>query len=69
VIANRRNEHADPRIRIRLGQHVIDTGVETFGALVGDGCRIGANAVVAPGALRPPRSIVPRLGLIDQGSP
>jgi len=67
VIANRRNERDDPRIRIAAGQHVIDTGVETFGALVGDRCRIGANAVVAPGALLPPRSIVPRLGLIDQG--
>ena len=67
VIANRRNERDDPRIRIRVGNHVIDTGVETFGALVGDRCRIGANAVVAPGALLAPRSIVPRLGLIDQG--
>jgi len=69
VIANRRNERADPRIRIHVGQHVIDTGVETFGALVGDGCRIGANAVVAPGALLAPGSIVPRLGSIDQGGP
>jgi len=69
VIANRRNERDDPRIRIRAAQHVIDTGVETFGALVGDRCRIGANAVVAPGALLAPRSIVPRLGLIDQGGP
>jgi NDP-sugar pyrophosphorylase family protein len=69
VIANRRNERDDPRIRIGAGEHVIDTGVETFGALVGDRCRIGANAVVAPGALLAPRSIVPRLGLIDQGGP
>jgi UDP-N-acetylglucosamine diphosphorylase / glucose-1-phosphate thymidylyltransferase / UDP-N-acetylgalactosamine diphosphorylase / glucosamine-1-phosphate N-acetyltransferase / galactosamine-1-phosphate N-acetyltransferase len=67
VIANHRNERDDPRIRIGVGRDVIDTGVATFGALVGDGCRIGANAVVAPGALLAPRSIVPRLGLIDQG--
>ena len=32
----------------------VDTGVEKFGALVGDGVRIGANAVVAPGALLSP---------------
>jgi NDP-sugar pyrophosphorylase family protein len=69
VIANRRNERDDPRIRIGVGRDVIDTSVETFGALVGDRCRIGANAVVAPGALLAPRSIVPRLGLIDQGGP
>ncbi len=69
VIANRRNERDHPRIRIGVGRDVIDTGVETFGALVGDRCRIGANAVVAPGALLAPRSIVPRLGLIDQGGP
>jgi NDP-sugar pyrophosphorylase family protein len=69
VIANRRNEQADPSIRIRVGPDVIETGVATFGALVGDRSRIGANAVVAPGALLAPRSIVPRLGLIDQGAP
>jgi len=68
VIANRRNERDDPHIRLRVGQHVVDTGVESFGALVGDGSRIGANAVIAPGALLAPRSVVPRLGLIDQGS-
>jgi len=69
VIANRRNELADPSIRIRLGPVVIETGVERFGAVVGDRSRIGANAVVAPGALLAPGSIVPRLGLVDQGAP
>jgi acetyltransferase-like isoleucine patch superfamily enzyme len=34
---------------------------------VGDGCRLGANAVVAPGALLRPGTVVPRLGLVDQG--
>jgi UDP-N-acetylglucosamine diphosphorylase / glucose-1-phosphate thymidylyltransferase / UDP-N-acetylgalactosamine diphosphorylase / glucosamine-1-phosphate N-acetyltransferase / galactosamine-1-phosphate N-acetyltransferase len=67
VIANHRNELDDPRIRLHAGDQVIDTGVDTFGALVGDHSRIGANAVLAPGTLLPPRSIVPRLGLIDQG--
>src|SRR5262249_52825454 len=66
VIANRRNECEDRRIRIRVGRDVIDTGVETFGALVGDRSRIGANAVVAPGALLAPDSVVPRLALVDQ---
>ncbi|MES1199555.1 MAG: hypothetical protein ABUS48_06210 [Pseudomonadota bacterium] len=63
MLANYRNERDDKRIRIGA----IDTGVDKFGALVGDGSRVGANAVIAPGALIPPRSIVPRLALIDQG--
>jgi UDP-N-acetylglucosamine diphosphorylase / glucose-1-phosphate thymidylyltransferase / UDP-N-acetylgalactosamine diphosphorylase / glucosamine-1-phosphate N-acetyltransferase / galactosamine-1-phosphate N-acetyltransferase len=62
MIANYRNECADKRIRIGA----IDTGVEKFGALVGDGVRIGANAVIAPGALLAPGTIIPRLGLVDQ---
>jgi NDP-sugar pyrophosphorylase family protein len=66
VIANYRNERDDKRIRIRWDDSIIDTGVEKFGALVGDGVRIGANAVVAPGSLIRPRSIIPRLALLDQ---
>jgi acetyltransferase-like isoleucine patch superfamily enzyme len=45
-----------------------ETGAEKFGALVGDGTRIGANAVVAPGAILAPATIVQRLALIDQGA-
>ena len=37
-----------------------------FGALVGDGSRIGANAVLAPGTILMPNSIVGRLELVDQ---
>ena len=66
MIANYRNEHADKRIRIASESGLIDTGVEKFGSLVGDGTRIGANAVIAPGALLRPHTIVPRLSLIDQ---
>jgi NDP-sugar pyrophosphorylase family protein len=66
VIANHRNEREDRNIRIVYHGQVIDTGVSKFGALVGDGSRIGANAVVAPGALLKPASIVGRLQLIDQ---
>jgi UDP-N-acetylglucosamine diphosphorylase / glucose-1-phosphate thymidylyltransferase / UDP-N-acetylgalactosamine diphosphorylase / glucosamine-1-phosphate N-acetyltransferase / galactosamine-1-phosphate N-acetyltransferase len=67
VIANYRNERSDKRIVIRAPDGDIDTGVDKFGALVGDGSRIGANAVIAPGAILAPRSIIPRLGLVDQG--
>lgn len=44
----------------------IETGVDKFGALVGDGVKIGANAVVAPGAFIAPGMVVPRLVLLDQ---
>ena len=66
IIANHRNEWEGRNIRIVYHGQVIDTGVSKFGALVGDGSRIGANAVVAPGALLKPASIVGRLQLIDQ---
>jgi NDP-sugar pyrophosphorylase family protein len=69
IIANHRNERADRRIRILFEGAVLDTGCDKFGALVGDGSRIGANAVVAPGALLPPGTVVGRLALVDQGPP
>ncbi|PKH26014.1 transferase [Pseudomonas fluorescens] len=66
IIANYRNELDGADIRIRYADQVIETGVNKFGALVGDGCKIGANAVIAPGALLQSNSRIPRLGLIDQ---
>jgi len=66
IIANHRNEREDCNIRIVYHGLVIDTGVDRFGALVGDGSRLGANAVIAPGALLEPGLIVGRLQLIDQ---
>ena len=66
VIANHRNERADKQVRVRLGGERVNTGVDKFGALVGDRVRIGANAVIAPGALIARGEVVPRLSLIDQ---
>jgi bifunctional N-acetylglucosamine-1-phosphate-uridyltransferase/glucosamine-1-phosphate-acetyltransferase GlmU-like protein len=66
IVANYRNEMEDKRIRILWQGSVIDTGVGKFGALIGDGARIGANAVVAPGALLTPGLRVARLGMVDQ---
>ncbi|MEO6380343.1 MAG: hypothetical protein ABIO37_20140 [Caulobacteraceae bacterium] len=66
VIANYRNELDDKTIRIAFGGEVIDTGVEKFGALVGDLSRIGANAVVAPGAILAARCSIRRLTVVDQ---
>ena len=67
VIANYRNEYAEPTVSFIYNGKRIDTGTEKFGALVGDRTRIGANAVIAPGAILVCGTIVKRLGLIDQG--
>jgi NDP-sugar pyrophosphorylase family protein len=66
MIANYRNELADKAIRIAFGDGVLETGVDKFGALVGDSSRIGANAVIAPGALLAAGSRIGRLTLVDQ---
>jgi bifunctional N-acetylglucosamine-1-phosphate-uridyltransferase/glucosamine-1-phosphate-acetyltransferase GlmU-like protein len=66
IVANYRNEMDDKRIHIVWRGGVIDTGVEKFGALIGDHARIGANAVIAPGALIEPGFRLTRLGKVDQ---
>lgn len=66
IVANYRNEREDKEILVRMDQQLIRTGVLKFGALIGDGSRIGANAVVAPGAVLAPRFVLPRTQLIDQ---
>lgn len=66
MMANYRNEWSDKRIHFQRDGARIETGVDKFGALVGDHVRIGANAVIAPGAAIAPNTIVPRLSLVDQ---
>jgi bifunctional UDP-N-acetylglucosamine pyrophosphorylase / glucosamine-1-phosphate N-acetyltransferase len=66
VVANFRNELEDKRIRMQWRGKIIDTGQTKFGALIGDDVRLGANCVVAPGALLERGTKVPRLGLVDQ---
>ena len=66
MIANYRNEKLDKRIRFLFKGQMIDTGVMKFGAMIGDHTRIGANAVVAPGAVLERGSIINRLQLVDQ---
>jgi UDP-N-acetylglucosamine diphosphorylase / glucose-1-phosphate thymidylyltransferase / UDP-N-acetylgalactosamine diphosphorylase / glucosamine-1-phosphate N-acetyltransferase / galactosamine-1-phosphate N-acetyltransferase len=66
IVCNYRNERPSKEIRVRVGATVYGTGVEKFGSLIGDGSRIGANAVVAPGALLRRGTIVGRGISIDQ---
>jgi NDP-sugar pyrophosphorylase family protein len=65
VICNYRNERSDKEIRVRGGDALHATGCHKFGALVGDHCRVGANAVLAPGAVLLPGSVVRRAALRD----
>lgn len=66
IVANYRNETDGGPIRIRLGADLIATNATKFGAILGDETRVGANAVIAPGAILAANSIVGRLALIDQ---
>ena len=66
VLANYRNELEDKEIFIAHGSQVIATGVEKFGAMLGDNTRIGANAVLSPRTLLGEGSIVKRGEVVDQ---
>ncbi len=66
VIANHFNERATKEIEVMINGVRIKTGTEKFGALVGDQSKIGANAVLSPGTVLPPNSIIKRLQLVEQ---
>jgi NDP-sugar pyrophosphorylase family protein len=66
VLAVHYNERDDKRIMVLVEGELIETGVEKFGALVGDHSKIGANSVTAPGTILKPKSVVGRLELIQQ---
>ena len=66
ITANHYNERKDKRIFVKIKNEIINTNMEKFGALVGDDCKIGANAVLSPGTILEKKSIVKRLELIEQ---
>lgn len=66
LTANHFNERTDKRIFALYNGQLTDTGIEKFGALIGDSSRIGANAVLSPGTILGHNSIVKRLELIEQ---
>ncbi|MBW1249141.1 LpxA family transferase [Pseudomonas tolaasii] len=65
IVANYRNERDDKEVQVRIDGQLQRTGCDKFGALLGDQCRIGANAVLAPGAVLRPASVVGRGQLFD----
>jgi len=68
VVANHFNELREQEVTVRVGGQDLRTGVAKFGALIGDHSRVGANAVLSPGTILPPHSVVARMELVDQGA-
>jgi UDP-N-acetylglucosamine diphosphorylase / glucose-1-phosphate thymidylyltransferase / UDP-N-acetylgalactosamine diphosphorylase / glucosamine-1-phosphate N-acetyltransferase / galactosamine-1-phosphate N-acetyltransferase len=66
VTANHYNERADKQIEVLNNGTLIKTNTNRFGALTGDNCKIGANAVLSPGTLLAKNTIVKRLELVEQ---
>jgi UDP-N-acetylglucosamine diphosphorylase / glucose-1-phosphate thymidylyltransferase / UDP-N-acetylgalactosamine diphosphorylase / glucosamine-1-phosphate N-acetyltransferase / galactosamine-1-phosphate N-acetyltransferase len=67
VVANHYNERRDKEISIYVRGQDIRSGTEKFGAVIGDHCRVGANAVLSPGTVLEPNEVIGRLALVDQG--
>ena len=66
ILANHYNERDEKTVFVCVDNERISTGLHKFGSLVGDDCRIGANAVLSPGSVLEPRTIVKRLQLVEQ---
>ena len=65
IIANHYNERLDKTIYVMLNKKKTKIEVTKFGALVGDHSKIGANAVLSPGTILLPESVVKRLELVE----
>ena len=66
IIANHYNERLDKTIYVMLDKKKTQINVTKFGAMVGDHSKIGANAVLSPGTILLPESIIKRLELVEQ---
>jgi UDP-N-acetylglucosamine diphosphorylase / glucose-1-phosphate thymidylyltransferase / UDP-N-acetylgalactosamine diphosphorylase / glucosamine-1-phosphate N-acetyltransferase / galactosamine-1-phosphate N-acetyltransferase len=66
IIANHFNEREDKTIHSTIDGKKTALPVTKFGAIVGDRCKIGANAVLTPGTILAPSSVVKRLELVEQ---
>jgi NDP-sugar pyrophosphorylase family protein len=66
VIANHYNERKLKTISVMIAGECLPIDAQKFGALVGDFTKIGANAVLSPGTILQPSSVVKRLALVEQ---
>jgi len=69
ITANHFNERVDKTIYVLINGKRTSIQATKFGAMVGDHCKIGANAVLSPGTILVPQSIVARLTLVEQCGP
>jgi len=66
VVANHFNERTEKEIVVSIRGRSTKTGSTKFGALIGDGCKIGANAVLSPGTILEKNTVVARQELVNQ---
>ena len=66
IVCNHWNERVDKHITLNYKGEILETGLTKFGAIVGDNCKIGANAVLSPGTLLAKNTVVKRLELVEQ---
>ncbi|MGM0599619.1 MAG: glucose-1-phosphate thymidylyltransferase [Candidatus Rifleibacteriota bacterium] len=48
-LSNLKNDGTN--VKTRIEEHVIDTGIRKFGAILGDNCLLGCNSVTNPGTI------------------
>lgn len=51
-LSNLKNDGSN--VKTRIEEHVVDTGVRKFGAILGDNCLLGCNSVTNPGTILGP---------------
>ena len=66
ITANHYNERENKEIVVKFENILERTGLIKFGSIVGDFCKIGANAVLSPGTILSKNTTVKRLELVEQ---
>ncbi len=68
VLANWRFD--EKNISVRIGDDLIDSGLDKFGAIIGNDCKTGVNASIVPGVRVGPNSIIgPQVCLTEDLEP
>lgn len=64
VLSNLKSAQKESTVKVTTLEGTIDTGLRKFGALLGDNVEVGANAVLNPGTIVGPRSVIYPLAMI-----
>jgi len=51
-------------VRYKVGDKLVDTGLQNFGAVIGAGCNIGAGVIILPGRYIPSNSTIQAGGVV-----